>query len=88
MKAIVRSGSRSGAAARTIGDGVLVLILSVGGYLGALHLTGNFHSVVRRLTLPVSAADDIRHRPLPENVRHQDDHQSARREPRFAVVRR
>jgi protein tyrosine/serine phosphatase len=46
MKAIVRSGSRAGRAARTIGGGVLVLALSVGGYLGALQLTGNFHSVV------------------------------------------
>jgi hypothetical protein len=31
MKAIVRSGSRAGRAARTIGGGVLVLVLSVGG---------------------------------------------------------
>jgi protein tyrosine/serine phosphatase len=47
MKAIVRSGSRrAGRAARTIGGGVLVFVLSVGGYFGALHLTGNFHSVV------------------------------------------
>jgi protein tyrosine/serine phosphatase len=46
MKAIVRSGSRAERAARTIGGVVLVLALSVGGYLGALQLTGNFHSVV------------------------------------------
>jgi protein tyrosine/serine phosphatase len=47
MKAIDRSGSRrAGRAARMIGGGVLVFVLSVGGYFGALHLTGNFHSVV------------------------------------------
>ncbi len=46
MKAIVWSGSRAGRAARTIGGGLFVLVLSVGGYLGVLHLTGNFHSVV------------------------------------------
>ncbi|AWC25212.1 Protein tyrosine/serine phosphatase [Aminobacter sp. MSH1] len=46
MKAIIRARSRAGKAARTIGGVVLVLALSVGGYFGALQLTGNFHPVV------------------------------------------
>lgn len=45
MKTIGAAG-RGRTVARTIGGVVLALILSVGGYLGALQLTGNFHSVV------------------------------------------
>lgn len=43
MKTIVRSGGRAKRATWAIG---VVLVLAVGGYLGGLQLTGNFHSVV------------------------------------------
>lgn len=46
MKTIVRSGSRAKRAAWAVGSVVLVLALVVGGYLGGLQLTGNFHPVV------------------------------------------
>lgn len=46
MKTIVQSGNRAKRAARAIGSVVLILALAVGGYLGGLQLTGNFHPVV------------------------------------------
>lgn len=46
MIAIVRSSSRTRKTIRAIGGAVLVLFLAVGGYLGALQLTGNLHAVV------------------------------------------
>jgi uncharacterized protein (TIGR01244 family) len=44
--ALVGSSGRSRQAARAIGSAMLLLAVAVGGYLGALQLTGNFHTVI------------------------------------------
>lgn len=46
MTTIVQSGSRAKRAAWAVGSVVLIPALAVGGYLGGLQLTGNFHRVV------------------------------------------
>jgi uncharacterized protein (TIGR01244 family) len=46
MNTIAQSGGRTRRRAWAIGTGVLILAISVGGYLGALQVTGNFHPVV------------------------------------------
>lgn len=46
MVAFFRSGTRVAKALQRVGAGVLVLTIVLGGYLGALQLTGNFHPVV------------------------------------------
>lgn len=46
MIGFVRSRGRNGQAAKAAGIAMLLLALAVGFYLGALQVTGNFHTVV------------------------------------------
>lgn len=46
MIAFIRSGRRTRRTAKIAGGIALAVVVAVGGYLGALQITGNFHPVV------------------------------------------